>query len=549
MSMKPSGFDSNPSSNESLHSRESTFLERGVLNNESKRFSKPVLLRVGPNNTVIVVPSDKNGEMTATSSDKESRSSKKIVLGSEDLLNTIQFGRAPAAGSDGRSKAMTLVDPSGETSRRHGSIRRESDGSFSVEDTSTNGTSYSELAIPVDVSEGERIIHSKEFYVAPNNPVHIKIGGLSAHVLVVSSPTAEHPGKVSVAWESQGVKQQRDYLDGIFSLNIGRDPNVIPPPDILFPMDSSVSRIHGVLEYNNGYLKVVDRNSTFGTFVRSVGEEFPVEKSEQAELVNQYPIVNTLEANIRPENLKVGQTDNGAGFAFLTFEGRRPYQEDRIVVHQSPDKKKTSICVADGMGGHGNGDKAAQTFSETMLRSYQSQEFVAGYKRLERAQLAISQNAEIPNGAGLVYVEMLFDSTSPDIEVIHQGDARAMQFTSDGAEVNRTTDHNSGGSEVYRGVVKGKFDQYSHQKDHDNFTRQPKNVYIAASDGVWDNISEERVAYLIRVSNHIGDPVQRAQQIAREMTNNVIQSMDGLVTAGDKPGNRDNITLYVHIEP
>lgn len=530
-------------------------LESGKLIGEEKQFTRPVLLRIGEENIVIVAPGTQSAdeEITATFIDQARGLLNKLILRQDDFLNEIRFGRKPVDDASGTSKSIHLVDSSGKTSRQHGSIQRQEDGSFSVADMSSNGTAYAELAIPVQDGEGESIHKSKEFYVASDNPVHVRIGTDSSHVVVVPLPTAEHPGNVSVVWDNENKKHQLDFPDGKFSLKIGRSTD--GSNDIVLG-DSGVSRHHGALEYNNGYLKVIDSDSKYGTSVRAVEiaakgsvddatEELLRDDYDEKESERLSSVVDVLESNIRPENMEVGETKNGAGFAFLTFEGRRQYQEDRIVIHQSADKKKTSVCVADGMGGHGHGDVAAQTFSASIQESYRSKTPLKGEERLELAQQALARNTEIPTGSGLVYVEMLFDSDSPNIEVIHQGDSRAMQFTSNGEEVRRTKDHNFGGSRVYRAVVQGNPQEYSPESDHDMFTRKSKNVYIAASDGVWDNISQERVAYLIRVSDHIADPVQRAQQIAREMTNNVLDSMDGVVPGG----NKDNITLYVHVEP
>ncbi len=131
-------------------------------------------------------------------------------------------------------------------------------------------------------------------------------------------------------------------------------------------------------------------------------------------------------------------------FAVATHIGDRDEQQDRVTILHSEDGATHLLIVADGMGGHEDGAKAAQMVIDTVTVAFDSQQAIEDPQLfLERvcldAHVAIAALAADRSSApGSTCVILYLTDTSA--YWVHVGDSRLYQFN-DGRFVYRTSDH------------------------------------------------------------------------------------------------------------
>lgn len=210
------------------------------------------------------------------------------------------------------------------------------------------------------------------------------------------------------------------------------------------------------------------------------------------------------------------------------------------------------FIVADGMGGHLHGEQASQfavyTFAHALLKGF----FLPWLKNweqpppdalpsletaLELANQAVREHAQgggTTLTAALIWRERLL--------LIHVGDSRAYYLSPEGQLQVLTTDH----SLVARWVAQGELTpEEAAQHPQRNMLYQALGqdtlapdvsieifpaggVLLLCSDGLWDELPQDRIAALLQAYRH--DPVAAAQHLVRE---------------AEAAGGRDNITAVV----
>ncbi|MBS1872984.1 MAG: protein phosphatase 2C domain-containing protein [Acidobacteria bacterium] len=234
--------------------------------------------------------------------------------------------------------------------------------------------------------------------------------------------------------------------------------------------------------------------------------------------------------------------------AGLSDTGRqRQENEDRIHV----DPVRGVFIVADGLGGHAAGEKAAETAVEMILTRL-SRKVGAPEDRMREA-IAVANNEilKLANGradwqgmASVVTVALVEDGV---VTVGHVGDSRLYLLTP-GAIRKKTHDHSPVGeledagqltetaamahprrNEVFRDLG-----SQQHGPDDDEFIEiirfpfSPNMAMLLCSDGLSDQIPAERIRR--SVETHAGNP----QQAVRE-----------LVRMANEAGGKDNVSIVL----
>lgn len=204
----------------------------------------------------------------------------------------------------------------------------------------------------------------------------------------------------------------------------------------------------------------------------------------------------------------------------LSRQGDRQYNED--VFGQWRDERFVACVVADGAGGHGGGDVAAEIACASVLQGFAAAPGLeSGRLRhlLEEANRAVvARQAEGGRLAAMrsTVVMAAIDLHAHEIAWAHTGDSRAYLFR-DRAMVTRTVDH----SFVQQMVSSGLIDE-EHARQHPRRNlllsalgapdeeldvevsrRMPLvagDAVLLCSDGVWEVLGDVRLCETLRAS-------------------------------------------------
>ncbi len=211
------------------------------------------------------------------------------------------------------------------------------------------------------------------------------------------------------------------------------------------------------------------------------------------------------------------------------------------------------FIVADGMGGHIHGELASQqavyAFARALLQSF----FLPWFRdwdqpppeALPTLEAALEHANEVVRstamGGGTTLTAALM--WGERLIIIHVGDSRAYYLSPQGVLEVLTVDHTVVARLVERGdLTEEEASLHPHRNmlyqalgqtdplnpDVHTRTFQPGATLLLCSDGLWDEVPEERIAAVLKA--YRSDPVQAAHR---------------LVAEAEEAGGRDNITVVV----
>ena len=239
----------------------------------------------------------------------------------------------------------------------------------------------------------------------------------------------------------------------------------------------------------------------------------------------------------------------------LSQQGGRHYNED---VHgQWNDGQYVACLVADGAGGHGGGDVAADIARATILEGFSDQPEIsvnALRTLLLRANAAVvARQSEGGKLAGMrtTVVLAVIDLHSDALMWAHCGDSRAYLFRN-GKALSRTTDHSLVQQMVATGMIDDEGARLHPQRNlllsalggseadldlsvSEPMTLLPGDVLLLCSDGVWEPVGDASFESMLKES--------ASPRIW-------LKQLDESVRANAKP-DHDNytaLTLWAHAE-
>lgn len=216
--------------------------------------------------------------------------------------------------------------------------------------------------------------------------------------------------------------------------------------------------------------------------------------------------------------------------AMLTEQGARDYNEDRID-HWS-DGRHAVLVVADGAGGHGGGDVAAERVCKSVLTGFAA---APSLDPMQLRALVVQANEQVLAGQAeggrlanmrSTVVLAAFDLTAGRMVWVHSGDSRAYLFRGQ-TVVARTRDH----SVIQQMVDSGMLDDEGarqHPQRHmllsalgadidelevdlsDPMRLEPGDAILLCSDGVWEPVGD---AVLAACLAEAGSPAQWASAL------------------------------------
>lgn len=199
--------------------------------------------------------------------------------------------------------------------------------------------------------------------------------------------------------------------------------------------------------------------------------------------------------------------------ATLTRQGARDYNEDRF--GHWADGPHAVWLVADGAGGHGGGDVAAQVVCDTVLAGFAAQPTLdAGQLRalvLRANQQVLARQGEGGRLSSMrsTIVMVVFDLVAGHMVWVHSGDSRAYLFRGQ-AIVARTVDHSLVQQMVASGMVDEETARLHPQRSillsalgaaaedievtvSDAMRIEAGDDVLLCSDGIWEVLGDQRL--------------------------------------------------------
>lgn len=218
-------------------------------------------------------------------------------------------------------------------------------------------------------------------------------------------------------------------------------------------------------------------------------------------------------------------------YASISQKGDREYNEDSVQILKSGDD--FLFGLADGLGGHGNGDVASQT-ALAALAGWESDDICSSVAAcFERAQRAVlDRKASDENIRKMMTTMVLLEIEHNKILWGHVGDSRLYYFL-DGKLECRTLDHSVPQILVSTGEIDET--QIRHHPDRNRILRsigtewdkpsyqlgeplecQGKQQLLLCSDGFWEHIVEEEMERTLQHSLSPRQWLRKMERIVRK---------------------------------
>ena len=153
-------------------------------------------------------------------------------------------------------------------------------------------------------------------------------------------------------------------------------------------------------------------------------------------------------------------------------QGKRDYQQDRFLV------KDNLLVVCDGMGGHANGELAAEEGINNLNEcSFEGE--VSPFEVMSAAIEIANENCiNARDGRGSTVTAIYVDYPNHKLHIAHAGDSRAYILKKDGSVYQATTDHNDPYGYITSSIG------FLSQIDREIFSFESGDQILIVSDGV-----------------------------------------------------------------
>jgi serine/threonine protein phosphatase PrpC len=205
-------------------------------------------------------------------------------------------------------------------------------------------------------------------------------------------------------------------------------------------------------------------------------------------------------------------------YAIYSNTGEKEMNEDSIKVATNKRLSTYGFVLADGLGGHGNGDIASKFVVECAVAAVENTDSVSGIfidECFATAQEMLMEEKE-QKGYQSIKTTMVLLLISEDIARWgHIGDSRLYVFRS-GKLLHRTLDHSVPQMLVESGQIKEKeirhhadrsvllramgaeWDSPSYEIDERHFKLHKGDTFILCSDGFWEWIDEKSMLKILK---------------------------------------------------
>lgn len=207
--------------------------------------------------------------------------------------------------------------------------------------------------------------------------------------------------------------------------------------------------------------------------------------------------------------------------ATISKIGKRPKNEDAILVSYAPEKERWTGILCDGMGGHKGGEIASHTVVNAFMDYWMAQEkqedskekilyaCASAYKELNAKA---NELHHLEMGTTLVMASIKQDQ----LTVVHAGDSRCYLFRKNSGLLFLTRDHTE--DNFGWEVINRCFFSYNPVKAYPDimqFPVQPGDRLLLCSDGVYKSMPEETLQALMQDSDTPDQVVEGIDRICQ----------------------------------
>lgn len=203
------------------------------------------------------------------------------------------------------------------------------------------------------------------------------------------------------------------------------------------------------------------------------------------------------------------------GGTVAAFSSRGPgkdLNEDAAAVLHLDDG--VMLCVADGMGGHQAGERAARLAIEMLVGGFDAPDLAPRHALFDAVEAANQAVLDLGVGAGATLAVFLVRGAR--VRSLHVGDAAAVHVSQRGTVKGWTSAHSPTGYAVEAGLLDE--EEALHHEDRHIVSNclgmpdmrieiaaplevAPRDTLLVASDGLLDNILPEELVDLVRSGN------------------------------------------------
>ena len=191
-------------------------------------------------------------------------------------------------------------------------------------------------------------------------------------------------------------------------------------------------------------------------------------------------------------------------YATISKTGKRPQNEDAVLVSDVPEQERWTGIICDGMGGHKDGETASNTVISAFMKYWIDQEKLEDSKKKILYACATAFKELNAKANELHHLEMGTTLVMASIKqkrftVVHVGDSRCYLFRKNSGLLFQTRDHteNSFGWEV----VNRSFFSYDPIKSYPDIMQFPVKSgdrILLCSDGVYKSMTPEALQALMQ---------------------------------------------------
>lgn len=226
-------------------------------------------------------------------------------------------------------------------------------------------------------------------------------------------------------------------------------------------------------------------------------------------------------------------------YALSTFPGNREQNEDYMLA--GSDGNRYCFAVADGLGGHGQGEVASRVVCETALRCFtDGKETDPGVMFMQAQERLLEEQRRAKAEDAMKTTLNLLIADAGGIRWGHVGDTRTYYFRKK-KMVSRTRDHSVPQMMVSMGEIKEK--EIRHHVDRSRLLRvmgiewtkpqyvleenvriQGKQAFLMCTDGFWEYIEDREMEKCLKKAGSVQDWLDSMNEIVRQ--NGQGQDMD-----------------------
>ncbi|MBQ8828280.1 MAG: serine/threonine-protein phosphatase [Clostridia bacterium] len=227
-------------------------------------------------------------------------------------------------------------------------------------------------------------------------------------------------------------------------------------------------------------------------------------------------------------------------YAMLSEIGEKEKNEDAIKAFRNQTLSAYGFVLADGLGGHGNGDIASNFVVDCTGAAIENTDtFDNGFIEscFEMSQSLLMDEKEMKGLASIKTTMVLLLITGEYAQWGHIGDSRLYHFR-EGKQLSRTMDHSVPQMLVFSGQIKEKeirhhpdrsvllramgaeWDEPAYEIDNKKIKIKKGDTFLLCSDGFWEWIEEKSILKILKKG-------ESAYDALREMTAEVKQTGKG----------------------